>query len=273
MKMNGRCHCGAVAFEVDPPVRLMVHCHCSRCRRSSGAAHATNILVEPIQLRWIAGEAHIVRFDLPEAKSFGKWFCRHCGCPVPRITRDGCRAIVPAGSLDGEPPLQAYGHIFWASRARWGCMHGGLPVHAELPPSVRQLAVVDRADAVEGCAAEDAADLAGCRRPERTTSFALLWSFTARMGRETECFAAYGPDGAWAELFRRADGFIDVQVLRDNADPRRFLTLDRWQNEAARERFLVEHLADYEILDRKCETLTESECFLGAFSEVRGLRT
>lgn len=133
MIVRGSCLCGAVAFELDPPFRLMIHCHCSRCRRSSGTGHATNLVADPDRLRWVAGEDLIARFDLPGAKSFGKWFCRQCGCPLPRVTRNGKLVVVPAGSLDDEPPIRPSEHIFWASRAGWGCAHGGLPIHEEYP--------------------------------------------------------------------------------------------------------------------------------------------
>jgi hypothetical protein len=124
-----------VAYEVSPPFKLMIHCHCSRCRRSSGSAHATNLVADPSRFRWVVGEARVRRFDLPEAKSFGKWFCSVCGCPVPRLTRNGKLVVVPAGSLDEEPPITPSDHIFWSSRARWGCAHGGLATHPEYPQS------------------------------------------------------------------------------------------------------------------------------------------
>lgn len=137
MNIRGSCLCGAVAFELSPPFRLMVHCHCSRCRRSSGTGHATNLVADPDQLRWLAGESLITRFDLPGARSFGKWFCSQCGCPLPRVTRNGKLVVVPAGSLEDEPEMTPTDHIFWASRARWGCPHGGLPVHDDYPQAWR----------------------------------------------------------------------------------------------------------------------------------------
>lgn len=83
--LDGACLCGAVRFALQPPVRLMVHCHCSRCRKSTGTGHATNFNVDPGQFQWLSGEDSISRFDLPGARSSGKWFCRHCGSPLPRL--------------------------------------------------------------------------------------------------------------------------------------------------------------------------------------------
>ncbi|MBD1835671.1 GFA family protein [Cyanobacteria bacterium FACHB-472] len=46
-----------------------------------------------------------------------KWFCSHCGCPIPLLTRNGKIMVIPAGSLDTAPPITPMDHIFWASRA------------------------------------------------------------------------------------------------------------------------------------------------------------
>ena len=131
--LHGSCLCGAVTYDVDPPVQRMVHCHCSRCRKGTGTAHATNLVAEPAQLHWRSGESLIKRYDLPTAKAFGKWFCSECGAPLPRVSRSG-KVVIPAGSLDSLPPLAPSEHIFWESRAPWGCASDGLPTHAEYPP-------------------------------------------------------------------------------------------------------------------------------------------
>jgi len=98
-----------------------VHCHCSRCRKATGSAHATNLIAEPANLEWIAGRDQTQRFDLPSAKSFATTVCRTCGSPVPRLSRDGQRSVIPAGSLDSVPSIQPTARIFWESRTPWCC--------------------------------------------------------------------------------------------------------------------------------------------------------
>ncbi|APR85599.1 Gfa-like protein [Minicystis rosea] len=133
--VHGSCLCGTVTFEAGPPFLRMIHCHCSRCRKSTGTGHGTNLVVEPGKLRWLSGEEAISRYDHPTAKSFGKWFCKSCGSPVPRLNRSGTFVVIPAGSLDTTPPIAPTDHIFWGSRAPWACTSGGLPTHDEYPPS------------------------------------------------------------------------------------------------------------------------------------------
>jgi len=104
--LNGSCLCGAVRYRVQAPFIRFAHCHCSRCRKATGSGHATNLVVQPANLEWIQGRDQVQRFDLPSAKSFSTAVCRTCGSPVPRLSRDGQRVIVPAGSLDDVPSIQ-----------------------------------------------------------------------------------------------------------------------------------------------------------------------
>ena len=133
--LHGSCLCGAVTYEVEPPFKMMLHCHCSRCRKGTGTGHATNLIADPSHFRWLSGANGITRYDLPAAKSFSKWFCSQCGCPVPRLRRAGDLMVIPAGSLDSIPPVKPTDHIYWGSRAPWSCDSGGLPTHDELPVS------------------------------------------------------------------------------------------------------------------------------------------
>jgi hypothetical protein len=117
--LRGSCLCGAVVFEIDPPIASFVYCYCSRCRKATGTGRAANLRVAPSQLRWLAGEERVARFDLPSARSFATAVCGVCGCPVPHATRSGRELIVPAGALDDELAQAPAEHCEWASRAAW----------------------------------------------------------------------------------------------------------------------------------------------------------
>jgi hypothetical protein len=112
--------CGAIRYETNEPFDHFVYCHCSRCRKATGTAHAANAVVKCEAFRWLAGEEMVVRYDLPSvARGFAASFCRTCGSPVPHPTRSGLRVIVPAGSLDDTPATKPVVHAHWASRAGW----------------------------------------------------------------------------------------------------------------------------------------------------------
>jgi hypothetical protein len=119
MVIRGRCLCGAVAYEVRLPIAKFVNCYCSRCRKASGSAYAANAYVSPQAFQWIRGENLVVRYDLPEARSFATSFCGKCGSPAPHRTRSGREVIVPAGSLDDDPGAKPSTSLHWDSRAPW----------------------------------------------------------------------------------------------------------------------------------------------------------
>ncbi len=116
-----------VRFAVDLPFDGFRHCHCSRCRKATGTAHATNALVKAGALHWLSGDELVVRYDLPTARSFATSFCRRCGLPLPHLTRSGREAIVPAGLFDDDPGIKPDRLLHWASRADWYVEGGSLP--------------------------------------------------------------------------------------------------------------------------------------------------
>ena len=54
--LSGGCLCGGVRFEVDPPLLSASYCHCTRCRRRSGAAASPQARVAPESFRLLSGE-------------------------------------------------------------------------------------------------------------------------------------------------------------------------------------------------------------------------
>jgi len=54
---------------------------------------------------------------------------------VPRYVPETGFVVIPAGSLDGEPPVKPQARIFWDSRATWSCSDNDIPVYPEYPPA------------------------------------------------------------------------------------------------------------------------------------------
>jgi len=115
----GSCLCGAVRFEIRPPLSGFRYCHCSRCQKATGAAHAANIFLPERQFKWLAGESLIRRFDLPGARRFAVSFCTQCGTRVPHKIPGTENMLIPAGVLDANPDLKPDSNIFWGSKAPW----------------------------------------------------------------------------------------------------------------------------------------------------------
>jgi hypothetical protein len=131
--VKGSCLCKAVSFEVRPPFTAFRYCHCQRCRKASGSAHAANLIAPEAQFRWLGGEALVKRFDLPGAKRFAVSFCTACGTRVPHKIPGRDDYLVPAGIVDGDPGLRPENSIFWGSKAEWYVEPEEMPKFAEYP--------------------------------------------------------------------------------------------------------------------------------------------
>ena len=96
-------------------------------------------------------------------------------------------------------------------------------------------------------------------------SHVILWTYDVAPENEAAFIAAYGPNGGWAKLFARGDGFIGVELHRAGL---LFLTIDRWQSPAAFEVFQANHGADYAALDAELAHLSTNQRRLGAFDAL-----
>lgn len=133
ISLKGGCLCGAVQYEVTGEPQRFYHCHCQRCRKSSGTGHASNLMLANARLVFTQGESLLRQFKVPEAKRFTRQFCSECGSSVARFVPELDAVVVPAGSLDSAPPIRPQARIFWDSRAEWSCDGDDLPRFAEYP--------------------------------------------------------------------------------------------------------------------------------------------
>ncbi|MAS04037.1 MAG: aldehyde-activating protein [Ahrensia sp.] len=115
-KHSGSCLCGAVTFTIDGEFDRFFLCHCSRCRKFSGTAHASNLFSFKGKVNWLSGKESVKFYDVPQTR-FMKAFCAECGSPVPREREEA--VVVPAGCLDTPVEIAPTAHIFFADRANW----------------------------------------------------------------------------------------------------------------------------------------------------------
>src|SRR5690606_4421258 len=57
--ISGSCLCSAIQFEVGTPPICINNCHCSRCRKSSGAAFGSFFHTRVNQFKWISGKEFV----------------------------------------------------------------------------------------------------------------------------------------------------------------------------------------------------------------------
>ena len=125
--VGGSCLCGGVRFEVTLPFTRAIHCHCSRCRKARGTAHATNYVVPLSGIAFTRGAELLTTYRVPEAQYFAHVFCSSCGSSMPRLDEVRGIAIVPMGGLDDDPGVRPQNHIFVDSKAPWHEILDDLP--------------------------------------------------------------------------------------------------------------------------------------------------
>ncbi|MGH7543921.1 MAG: GFA family protein [Gemmatimonadota bacterium] len=135
MTITGGCLCGAVRYEVIGPFLRAGHCHCSRCRRHSGAAVLTQGRVRREDFRLLTGEESL-RVYRPAEGAAVKAFCVRCGSSLFGGTwPEGPEVSIRLGSVDGDPGIRPQVHTFVDSRAPWDEITDDLPQYPGPLPS------------------------------------------------------------------------------------------------------------------------------------------
>ncbi len=129
---TGSCLCGSVQYTIEGEAGNFFHCHCSRCRRSTGTGHASNLFVKTEGIDWSGDESLRRFFKLPEAKRFGRAFCGNCGSVIPAYIPDPGVALIPAGTLTSDNDIKPTARIFCDSRTNWSC-HDDVPEFENYP--------------------------------------------------------------------------------------------------------------------------------------------
>ncbi|WP_209025850.1 GFA family protein [Legionella israelensis] len=116
-KQTGTCLCGQANFEIEGDFDLFLFCHCTYCQKDTGSIHGANLISNTAKLNWLSGKEKTQIYNL-EGTRHTKCFCQVCGSALPYMY-DEKTLVVPAGSIDFEPPIAPTAHIFYKSRAKW----------------------------------------------------------------------------------------------------------------------------------------------------------
>ena len=120
---SGGCLCGAVRYVIDGPVKQVVACHCSMCRRQTGhilatidAWHEHFRLTEESGLEWYQSS--------PESR---RGFCASCGSVLFFETLGSGKISITAGTLDEDADLSLAAHIFVADKGDYYVIDDEVP--------------------------------------------------------------------------------------------------------------------------------------------------
>ena len=120
MTARGGCLCGAVRYETEGPLRPVVACHCTQCRKTSGhhvaatSAPRDGVVIEG-RVQWYQSSA--------EAR---RGFCPVCGSNL-FWDGPGSHLSIFAGTLDAPSGIRLEGHIFCADKGDYYNIDDDLP--------------------------------------------------------------------------------------------------------------------------------------------------
>lgn len=131
--LTGRCLCGAVEYAVADAFEYALNCHCSQCRRATGAAFKPLAGVRREQLRVTSGAASLLIHGA--ADKAHDVHCSACGSLLYSVVREGAYAHVAMGTLVDTPSIRPSMHIFVGSKAPWFQITDDLPQFDSFPTS------------------------------------------------------------------------------------------------------------------------------------------
>lgn len=123
LEKTGGCLCGAVRYRVTGPLRPVVYCHCSQCRRTSG--HFVAATAVPKDELIVEIDEYLDWFDSSEFASRG--FCTRCGSSVFWRPNAKPYICIMAGTLDGSTGLEAVEHIYVSDKGDYYQLTDDLP--------------------------------------------------------------------------------------------------------------------------------------------------
>jgi hypothetical protein len=131
---TGGCLCGAVRYEADAQPDHASYCHCSLCRRATGAPVAAFARLPSSGFRVTKGEIKHYRSSAFAVRGF----CAACGSPLT-FQYDAYPAYVAVaiGSLDRPDGAAPERHWNFESRIAWFDTADALPRHGNVPASAK----------------------------------------------------------------------------------------------------------------------------------------
>jgi hypothetical protein len=126
--LNGGCFCGAIRYQAGGTPFDQTNCHCSICRRTTGAPFVAWFSVPRSEFRLIQGVPTQFRSSLEGMRSF----CPHCGTQLTFERNDASNEIdVTTCSLDAPEQLPPKDHTRTSSKLAWVNLADGLPQYQE----------------------------------------------------------------------------------------------------------------------------------------------
>ena len=132
MAITGGCHCGALRYEIEGAPLVRALCHCTDCRRSSGAPMVAWTMYPRAAVKVTRGEAKIYN----SSEHGRRHFCPTCGTGLFYTNDTMLPGIIDVKSVTYDDPdaVAPTAHIQVAERIKWMEHAHELPSFERYPP-------------------------------------------------------------------------------------------------------------------------------------------
>ncbi len=124
---EGSCQCGRVRYRLDGPLSNMSNCHCTDCRKNSGAAFVTYVEASKRAFSYVKGGDLVQTYQAESGTK--RAFCRQCGSTISCFVEGDDLIEIAAATLDTPIDLRPEYHIYVRSKVSWYDIRDGKPQH------------------------------------------------------------------------------------------------------------------------------------------------
>ena len=225
----GSCLCGSSRYVLRAAPLYAGYCHCSQCRKFSGAACSAFLGVKAADMEIVAGDATLFGSHWKSATTRMR-FCQACGSSLYVEKLQQGVVHVRMGTLDGPSPVQPMAHVFVGSKAAWFEITDALPQFEEsVPYELAQQIAATAADRLgQRVGTADAQLIGQVADPNRSGLVeARLQTFQACLGKLSLAARTSVDEGIKVTDFytQDAEPRVVASVVEDLGRPPRFLVL------------------------------------------------
>jgi hypothetical protein len=136
MKIDGACHCGAIAFEAEVDPDATGICHCTDCQALTGTAFRTSVSAKREDFHILTGEPTIYVKTAESGAKRLQAFCGRCGSPIYATDANDAEAgyAVRTGTVRQRDRLVPTRQIWTRSAQGWLDAIGSMPGHEREDP-------------------------------------------------------------------------------------------------------------------------------------------
>jgi hypothetical protein len=130
MKIDGRCHCGAITVEGEADAEKVAICHCIDCQTGTGSAFRISIPIPGVTFKMTGKPATYLKTTAESGKPRLQAFCGSCGSPIYSTTPgEGQQAsyMVRVGILRQRDQLKPRRQQWFRSARAWVTDLASLP--------------------------------------------------------------------------------------------------------------------------------------------------